>query len=624
MKAQTLAEPTIRRLDHLPIIGQILRALRIREHVDARIEHDPRSHVTAGECVEALIVAILLGKHTLYRVDELLAPYDLEVAFGWKGEALHFNDTRLAKALDDLFAAGPSAVHASVVATAVDVLRLELKQLHFDTTTAKVYGEYPTSREPEDPEEPDAIPHVTRGHSKDHRPDLKQIVISLTATVDGAVPIAGRAASGNRSDSLEADYVLRDLAQKLPNLSEVILVADSKFFGGRHLEAVDHLDLAYVTLIPRNVGLWKQAFSALQRTRAEGELPELKLKEGSKLKDPDQVWSGLSTDLIYEWRSEEGEDVSIPVRALAVYSTALQQRKRGSVEKRKQVEEKRLARLSVKLAERAFHCVEDAEVAEQAFQAAPKVFHSVDSVVRWEDLPAKRKKPGRPKKGEATPVKRVWRVDADVSEVPGAVEEVLLEASCFVLATNVPRAGAKRAFSDAEVLAAYDDQQSVEGCMHWAKGPLEVAPIFLKTPLRIGALCAVYVLALMVYALIQREIRRKLQAAKTTMPNNRGKPWTDKPTAEVLFRLFEGVFATRGFLPDGRVLVSNTNTEQIRILRLLGNDLLHTPGVVFAKPRQPRRGERASKPVPLSAAEKAKRAASRERRRREKQRRGRS
>ncbi len=128
----------------------------------------------------------------------------------------------------------------------------------------------------------------------------------------------------------------------------------------------------------------------------------------------------------------------------------------------------------------------------------------------------------------------------------------------------------------------------------------------------------------MVYALIQREIRRKLQAAKTTMPNNRGKPWTDKPTAEVLFRLFEGVFATRGLLPDGRVLVSNTNTEQIRILRLLGNGLLHAPDVVFAEPRQPRRGERASKPVPRSAAEKAKRAESRERRRREKQRRGRS
>jgi len=242
MSIQALPVPTTRRLDHLPLVGHVLRALRIRQHVDARVEHDPRSHVTTGECVEALIVAILLGKHTLYRVDELLRPYDLEVAFGWKGGPERFNDTRLAKALDDLFAASPSSVHASVVATAVDVLKLELAQLHFDTTTAKVYGDYRHSVEPEDPEEPDAVPHVTRGHSKDHRPDLKQIVLSLTATADGAVPIAGRAASGNRSDSLEADYVLRGLAKSLPSLAEVTLVADSKFFSGRHLDSVDHLD----------------------------------------------------------------------------------------------------------------------------------------------------------------------------------------------------------------------------------------------------------------------------------------------------------------------------------------------------------------------------------------------
>jgi len=609
-----LTVPTTRRLDHLPVVGHVLRALRIGEHVDARVEHDPRCRVTTGECVEALIVAILLGKHTLYRVDELLRPYDLEVAFGWKGEPERFNDTRLAKALDDLFAAGPSSVHASVVATAVEVLQLELSQLHYDTTTAKVYGDYRYSVEPEDPEEPDAIPHVTRGHSKDHRPDLKQIVLSLTATADGAVPVAGRAASGNRSDSLEADYVLRELAQSLPGLDEVTLVADSKFFCGRHLDVVEHLDLAYVTLVPRNVGIWGEAYGALQSAHARGPLPVLKTKEVREEGADDHEWLGLSVDVTYQWRGEGGEPQAIPVRALAVHSTALEQRKQGAVERQKEREERRLERLVTKLVGQAFHCAADAEQAERALVQEDLRFHNVDTAVRWETVPAKRARGGRPKKGEPTPTRRVWRVDVDVSEVPGALEAVLFEESSFVLATNLPRAGGDRAASDAEVLEAYDDQHTVEGCMRWAKGPLAVAPIFLKTPLRIAALSAVYVLALMVYALIQREVRRRLAAEGTTMPGNRGQGWTAKPTTEVVFRLFEGIDTIRGVLPEGGVVVTNTNTEQIRLLRLLGHAIFDAEGVVMAEPRQPRPGERAWKPVPQTATEKAKRASNRRRR----------
>ena len=41
---------------------------------------------------------------------------------------------------------------------------------------------------------------ITFGHSKDHRPDLKQLVWILTVSADGAVPIAYRLADGNTVD----------------------------------------------------------------------------------------------------------------------------------------------------------------------------------------------------------------------------------------------------------------------------------------------------------------------------------------------------------------------------------------------------------------------------------------
>ena len=41
---------------------------------------------------------------------------------------------------------------------------------------------------------------ITHGHNKDHRPDLKQLLFSLTLSADGAVPVHYRAVDGNTTD----------------------------------------------------------------------------------------------------------------------------------------------------------------------------------------------------------------------------------------------------------------------------------------------------------------------------------------------------------------------------------------------------------------------------------------
>jgi len=151
---------------------------------------------------------------------------------------------------------------------------------------------------------------------------------------------------------------------------------------------------------------------------------------------------------------------------------------------------------------------------------------------------------------------------------------------------------------DAELFELYHDQDKVEKAMKWLKGPLRVAPIFLELPERIAGLGVLYVLALQVNALIQREIRRRLRALDTDMPGNRG--WTQRPTTQVLFRLFEGIRTLHD--PESKLTVPlGTNTEQVRVLGLMGirlEDLGRGLGeVVVSKPRVPRRGERAARPV---------------------------
>lgn len=180
---------TTKRLDYLPIIGHALKKLGVAQIIDTLVPPDPRSHASTGECVEALIVAILHGKHTLSRIDDLFAPFDLELAFGWTATDAQFHDDRLGRALDALFEAGPTKVYSAAILRAVAAFELELKLLHSDTTSVSVYGEYESSEEADDPDDEHAAPHVTRGHSKDRRADLKQVVFGVTVTGDGGVPI---------------------------------------------------------------------------------------------------------------------------------------------------------------------------------------------------------------------------------------------------------------------------------------------------------------------------------------------------------------------------------------------------------------------------------------------------
>ena len=91
-------------------------------------------------------------------------------------------------------------------------------RVHFDTTTLTLFGQYATSH---------TEPRITHGHSKDHRPDLKQLVFGLNVSSDGAVPLLHHVFGGNRTDdSVHVRNVdeLRDLLGR----KDFVYVADSK------------------------------------------------------------------------------------------------------------------------------------------------------------------------------------------------------------------------------------------------------------------------------------------------------------------------------------------------------------------------------------------------------------
>ena len=186
MKPPAAPDPAlvdVKRLDHLPLIGAMLRELAVKDTLDVLLQPHERNEVTVGECVEALVLTILTGEHALSRVADTLAGYDLAVIFQRPMEAAHVHDNRLGRALDALWTAGLDRLYGAVVSQAIHRYGLDLARLHTDTTSLKVYGVYEREADEEGPV-------VTFGYSRDHRPDLKQLLFGLTVTAEG-VPVGG-------------------------------------------------------------------------------------------------------------------------------------------------------------------------------------------------------------------------------------------------------------------------------------------------------------------------------------------------------------------------------------------------------------------------------------------------
>jgi transposase len=105
-----------------------------------------------------------------------------------------------------------------------------------------------------------------------------------------------------------------------------------------------------------------------------------------------------------------------------------------------------------------------------------------------------------------------------------------------VLATTI----SAQACTDAEVLQAYQEQHtSVEPGFRWIKNPAAIAPVWLEKPERIAALAMLTVLGLLVYSLIQRQVRLYLCTYNQQLPGNKGE--TATPTATVVLSLFAHV-----------------------------------------------------------------------------------
>jgi transposase len=136
-------------------------------------------------------------------------------------------DDELYRAMDFLLACA-ERVQESVFFSVANLLNLEVDVIFFDTTST--YFEVDDADA--DAEQGDGEPLRRLGHSKDHRPDLPQVVIGLAVTREG-IPVRVWVWPGNANDQTLVEQVKTDLAGW--RLGRAIYVVDSGFSGRDNL-----------------------------------------------------------------------------------------------------------------------------------------------------------------------------------------------------------------------------------------------------------------------------------------------------------------------------------------------------------------------------------------------------
>ena len=503
------------RLDHLGIVAGVCQEIGLATWLDAQ---DPthRQQVSVGTATVAMILNGLgFSNRQLYLVPQYFANKPVEHLLGVGIKAEMLNDDCLGRTLDWLYAHDPTKLFAGIARQARQIFGVKVQQVHVDTTSFSVSGEYSqttaAARE-EQTEAESAMIAITYGYSRDHREDLKQWMLALATTHDGDIPLFLRPLDGNSSDKanlLAAVTALQDQLREADGEPSVY-VADNGIYSEANMRQLNEAGVKWVSRVSETL---TQAQSVLHDSPDEWQHSE----EGSM-----------------QWFCRVLELPQGIERWVIVRTTASLQRAQGNLQRQVSRAQTIWAQKCWHLSNRRFACEADARAAlERELKGKPAWLEVEVEFVAHPHHAGK----GRPCK-DAHPATYHWQIVATVTVKQEQVDEEALRKACFIVGTNVLDPAL---LSDQAVVTTYKEQGGVERGFRFLKDPLFLASsVFVKKPERIIALSLIMVLCLLVYRLAEFRLRTRLAEAEQTIPDQVHKP-TARPTMRWVFQCFEGI-----------------------------------------------------------------------------------
>lgn len=506
-----------------PVIRHFLEKLDLRGLFD---RHLPRLRgrqrdVPTPTVLCVLLSNLLLAREPLYGMAAWASGF-VPDHLGLLPEHLPLlNDDRFGRALDHLYRADRASLLTAVALNAIRVFQLILEEMHQDTTTVTLSGEYADQPPAEKADRP---ARITRGYNKDHRPDLKQLLYNRTVTSDGAVPIHCKIHDGNTADTKVHEKTWLALCEIVGG-PDFLYVADSKLCESKVMRLIAENKGRFLTVMPRTRAEHGRFLAWVRDNEVSWSDIVRKTNPRGKQK-PQVVYRGFEDSQ----GSEEG------YRILWYHSSQKQERDFQTRMKKVNKARKRLQRLRPAGRGEAFKTEQAAREAVQHVLQKAKVQDWLNVVIE-EVVQTKHVQVGRGRPGPDTLYKQVqtksYKVRVEDNEA--ALQRAARCDGLFARMSNDKSLSLKKA------LQKYKYQPYAEKRHQQLKSVFEVRPVWLKNVKRVESFLWLYHVVDLVQALLEREVRRQMQqAAIESLPLHPEKRPSAAPTSELVLKALQG------------------------------------------------------------------------------------
>jgi transposase len=525
---------TTKGLDHLGLISGMNKELGIAKLIDQALPQQCDDKlISYGQLVEAMILNGLgfVGR-TLHMYPEYFRDRPVERLLGKGIKAEYINDDALGRCLDKLYETGVSDIYQTLSASVVKHLELPCEGINLDSTSIHVDGNYAHD------DESKAV-KLVRGYSRDHRPELNQVVLNLITENKAGIPVYMQAASGNINDNQGFKNIVKHHISSLKAAQDCqYFIADAALYTAETIQSLDEQKQLFISRAPQKL---KQVKNAIANQHA------------LTFESLDNGYSGA-------WLTSEYGDVK--QRWLLIESEQAKKREQHTLDKRMEKESSEALKSFKKLSRQRFSCSLDAEKALKVWLKLHKDIIAIsDSEMVKHDV---FKKSGRPKLNQQ-PDDYEYQITGKLFSVLSNRQQRLQEKGMFMLATN----DLSEKLTMVKMLNLYKSQQSVEKGFRFLKSPdFLTSSLYLKKPERIEALLMVMTCCLMVYAALEHKIRRELKAQSAYFPNLKYTP-CQNPTARWVFFCFQVIHVLT--VSENQELVLNIEDRLKIIINSMGN-----------------------------------------------------
>lgn len=481
----------------LPLLDQ----LDIEGIIDRHLPCAPQQEHSHGEVLRLLLLARLAQPTALINVAEWAEQSGAAILSNIPVDKL--NDDRLGRALDAFFEQRHSIL-GTVTAQALQLTGLTLQRLHFDPTHLTFSGAYESSRERPQAAEPmrgdaDLLPaHICHGYNAND----KMIQAAQLGIVDerGVVPVFAHCLDGNRNGHPAIQQTFELVNQYLNLPPQVLLISDR---GTCSLEHIARLYRhGHRVVCP---GQWQD-----YRASYDAVADQLHWQEASFLSIEQRRRRERNSTLPREHYeiavrkhtfADPLDGSEIPARLLFIHSTAdgraVRERRRNNVAKI----QAGLQKIQAKLERGHPQCTATSVQKEIARLLGKRDAARYFTWQLIELTPAEQAAlPAPAKKGHVRQRLRLeYTYDAALAEADQPHDGL------SVLVTT-----ADLTCSGDQLFTYYKQQNFIESAHHQWKTPLEVSPVFLKSPRRVEALVCLLQLALQAYHVLERLYRQNV------------------------------------------------------------------------------------------------------------------